>query len=97
LRPIQRGFHALTSKVRDLLARVPPADRERGTMRVMDSRGHKPRTVDLDSGATATIQRWAGMRREAGIGGRTRALLRAQRSEVQILPRYQASKCGSEA
>ena len=37
----------------------------------MDGKGHKPRTVGLDPGAMATIQRWADKRSEAGIKGRT--------------------------
>lgn len=36
----------------------------------MDGKGHKPRTVGLDPGAMATVQRWADKRREAGIRGR---------------------------
>ena len=39
----------------------------------MDGKGHKPRTVGLDPGAMATVQRWADKRREAGI--RSRVLL----------------------
>lgn len=36
----------------------------------MDGKGHKPRTVGLDPGAMAIVQRWADKRREAGIRGR---------------------------
>jgi hypothetical protein len=32
----------------------------------MDGQGHKPRTVGLDSGATANPQRWPDKCREAG-------------------------------
>jgi integrase len=53
-----------------LALRPADIDPERGTVRVMDGKGHKPRTVGLDSGAMATIQRWAGKRRAAGIRGR---------------------------
>ncbi len=38
----------------------------RGTVRVMDGKGGKPRTVGLDPGAMATVQRWIDMRRAAG-------------------------------
>jgi site-specific recombinase XerD len=53
--------------------RPADVDPERGTVRVMDGKGHKPRTVGLDPGAMATIQRWADKRRQAGI--RCRVLL----------------------
>ena len=50
-----------------LALRPADVDPERGTVQVMDGKGHKPRTVGLDPGAMATIQRWADKRREAGI------------------------------
>ena len=50
-----------------LALRPADVDPERGTVHVMDGKGHKPRTVGLDPGAMATIQRWADKRREAGI------------------------------
>ena len=53
-----------------LALRPADIDPERGTVRVMDGKGHKPRTVGLDPGAMATIQRWADKRGEAGIRGR---------------------------
>jgi site-specific recombinase XerD len=53
-----------------LALRPADFDPERGTVRVMDGKGHKPRTVGLDPGAMATVQRWADRRREAGIRGR---------------------------
>ncbi|MGH3193395.1 MAG: tyrosine-type recombinase/integrase [Streptosporangiaceae bacterium] len=46
-------------------------DPERSTVRVIDGKGHKPRTVGLDPGALATVQRWADKRRQAGIRGGT--------------------------
>ena len=46
-----------------------PVDIDRSAaVRVMSGNGHKPRTVGLDSGATATIQRWANRRRETNLG-----------------------------
>ena len=46
-----------------------PVDIDRSAaVRVMSGNGHKPRTVGLDSGATATIQRWANRRRETSLG-----------------------------
>ena len=50
----------------------------------MDGKGHKPRTVGLDSGATATIQRWANRRREAGaMAAQVRALREPGATTVQ--------------
>jgi site-specific recombinase XerD len=53
-----------------LALRPADVDPGRGTVRIMDGKGHKPRTVGLDPGAMATVQRWADKRREAGIRGR---------------------------
>jgi site-specific recombinase XerD len=53
-----------------LALRPADVDPDRGTVRVMDGKGNKPRTVGLDPGAMATVQRWADKRREAGIRGR---------------------------
>jgi site-specific recombinase XerD len=53
-----------------LALRPADVDPERGTVRVMDGKGHKPHTVGLDPGAMATVQRWADKRRQAGIRGR---------------------------
>lgn len=54
-----------------LALRPADIDPDRGTVRVMDGKGHKPRTVGLEPGAMATVQRWADKRREAAIRGRT--------------------------
>ena len=54
-----------------LALRPANVDYERGTVRVMDGKGHKPRTVGLDPGALAIVQRWADRRRQAGIRSRT--------------------------
>ena len=42
-------------------------------MRIMDGKGHKPRTVGLEPGAMAAVQRWMDKRQQAGI--RSRVLL----------------------
>lgn len=54
-----------------LALRPADIDPERGTVRVMDGKGHKPRTIGLEPGAMATVQRWTDQRRHAGIKGRT--------------------------
>lgn len=54
-----------------LALRPADIDPERGTVRVMDGKGHKPRTVGLEPGAMAAVQRWMDKRRQAGIRGRT--------------------------
>jgi site-specific recombinase XerD len=53
-----------------LALRPGDIDPERGTVRVMDGKGHKPRTIGLEPGAMAAVQRWADKRRQAGIRGR---------------------------
>jgi integrase len=53
-----------------LALRPADIDPERGTVRVMNGKGHKSRTVGLDPGAMATVQRWADKHREASIRGR---------------------------
>ena len=54
-----------------LALRPADVDPDRGTVRVMDGKGHKPRTVGLEPGAMAAVQRWAGYRAGMGIRGRT--------------------------
>lgn len=41
-------------------------DPERGTIRVLEGKGHKPRTVGVDTGTIAALQRWTDARRQAG-------------------------------
>lgn len=45
-------------------------DLEAGTVRVLDGKGHRPRTVGIDPGAAAILERWSARRRELGLGGR---------------------------
>jgi site-specific recombinase XerD len=54
-----------------LALRPTDIDPDRGTVRVMDGKGHKPRTIGLEPGAMATVQRWADKRAQARIKGRT--------------------------
>lgn len=54
-----------------LALRPGDVNSDHGTLRVMDGKGHKPRTIGLDPGAMATVQRWADKRAQAGIKGRT--------------------------
>jgi site-specific recombinase XerD len=46
-----------------------PADvnPDRGTVRVLDGKGHKPRTVGIDDDALTAIQRWLDVRRTMGF------------------------------
>lgn len=53
-----------------LALRPADIDPERGTVRIMDGKGHKARTVGLEPGAMAAVQRWMDKRRLAGIRGR---------------------------
>ena len=56
-----------------LALRPADIDPERGTVRIMDGKGHKSRTVGLEPGAMAAVQRWMDKRQQAGI--RSRVLL----------------------
>jgi integrase/recombinase XerD len=47
--------------------KVPDINPDRGTVRVLDGKGHKPRTVGIDPGALAMIQRWTDTRKQLGI------------------------------
>jgi len=53
-----------------LALRPADIDPERGTVRIMDGKGHKSRTVGLEPGAMAAVQRWMDKRHQAGIRGR---------------------------
>lgn len=46
-------------------------DPEAGTVRVLQGKGRKARTVGIDDGALAVLQRWTDKRRELSIRGRT--------------------------
>lgn len=50
-----------------LALKASDVDPERGTVRVLRGKGSKPRTVGLDPGAMASVQRWADARKAAGI------------------------------
>jgi len=42
-------------------------DTTKATVRVLDGKGHKPRTVAIDDGALAFVQRWMDTRRSLGL------------------------------
>lgn len=50
-----------------LALKVSDIDHERGTVRVLHGKGNRARTVGLDPGALAVVQRWTDARRTAGI------------------------------
>jgi site-specific recombinase XerD len=59
-------------RVAEVLAlKVSDIDPGRGTIRVLHGKGNRARTVGLDPGAMAVVQRWADARRAAGIRGGT--------------------------
>jgi integrase/recombinase XerD len=55
-------------RVAEVLAlKVSDIDPARGTIRVLHGKGNRARTIGLDPGAMAVVQRWADTRRAAGI------------------------------
>jgi site-specific recombinase XerD len=54
-----------------LALKASDIDPARGTIRVLRGKGCKPRTVGLDSGAMASVQRWIDARKAAGIRSAT--------------------------
>ena len=45
-------------------------DREAGTIRVLHGKGDKARTVAMDEGAWAMLERWLDLRKQGGASGR---------------------------
>jgi len=55
-------------RIAEILAlKVSDIDPEHGTVRVLRGKGSKPRTVGLDPGALAVVQRWTDTRKARGI------------------------------
>jgi site-specific recombinase XerD len=55
-------------RIAEVLAlKVSDIDPARGTIRVLHGKGNRARTVGLDSGAMAVVQRWIDARKAAGI------------------------------
>lgn len=50
-----------------LALRAVDVDVDAGTIRVLDGKGSKPRTVGLDAGGLAAVQRWIDARRALGL------------------------------
>jgi len=55
---------------------------ERGTLRVHNGKGHKPRTVGLDATAFGLIDRWRGVKADLGLDPRTTPLFCTLRGGV---------------
>jgi site-specific recombinase XerC len=55
-------------RIAEALALKPSdVDPDRGTVRILRGKGAKPRTIGLEPGALATVQRWLDARKAAGI------------------------------
>jgi site-specific recombinase XerD len=54
-----------------LVLKASDIDPDRGTVRILRGKGAKARTIGLEPGAMATIQRWLDARKAAGIRGGT--------------------------
>jgi len=84
-----------------LALRPKDIDREAGTVRVLHGKGDKARTVGMDPGAFAVLERWLDMRRARGINGRARVFCTLKKKPMsqdyvrQMLPRL-ARKSGIE-
>jgi integrase/recombinase XerD len=50
-----------------LALKVSDVDPVRGTVRILHGKGNKPRTIPIDHGTMAVLQRWIDARRSAGI------------------------------
>jgi site-specific recombinase XerD len=59
-------------RIAEVLAlKVSDVDPARGTIRVLHGKGNRARTIGLDPGAMAVVQRWTDTRRSARIRGGT--------------------------
>ncbi len=73
---------------------------ERGTLRVQNGKGHKPRTVGLDTTAFSLIGRWLRKKTELGLSPRTTPLfctLKGNfvvRCSVSVMLKRRAKKAG---
>lgn len=65
--------------------RASDVDYGKGTIRVRDGKGHKPRTVAVDDGALVVVARWADRRRALGF---TRGPLLCTLKGTRMSPRY---------
>jgi len=85
---------ALELKPKDL-------DLDAGTVRVLHGKGNKARTVGVDQGATALVERWLDVRKARGINGNSRLFCTLDGRPMssayvrQLLPRL-AKKAGIE-
>ena len=76
-------------------------DRRNGTLTVLHGKGDRRRTVGLDPGAFAIVERWIDKRREMGLHGRQRLFCTLRGSPIKsayvraLLPRL-ARKAGIE-
>lgn len=84
-----------------LALRPGDVDLDSGTVRVLDGKGHRPRTVAIDGEAVALVAAWAERRRSLGLNGRQRlfSTLRGKRLDTsylrRLLPRL-AKRAGIE-
>ena len=89
-------------RLSEALALYPKdADPDHGTVTVLHGKGNKRRTVGLDPGAFAVLERWMDRRRELGLNGRYAIFCTLQGQPLKsayvraLLPRL-AAKAGIE-
>ncbi len=87
-------------RLSEALALYPKdADPDHGTVTVLHGKGNKRRTVGLDPGAFAVLERWMDRRRELGLNGRYAIFCTLQGQPIKsayirtLLPRL-AAKAG---
>jgi integrase/recombinase XerD len=89
-------------RISEALALMPKdLDGKEGTVRVLKAKGNKARTIGLDAGAFAVVNRWLDVRKKKGINGRAPLFCTLQGQPVKsayiraLLPRL-ARKAGIE-
>jgi len=89
-------------RISEALALMPKdVDADGGTIRVLHGKGDKSRTVGIDVGALAVVQRWIDKRKELGVTGRKPLFCTLQGGTIDaryvraLIPRL-AKKAGIE-
>ena len=77
------GYRAGLRCAEALALKPKDVDFKTGAIRILEGKGRKPRTVGIDNGALAVVQRWIDKRKELGFMGRQRLFCK-QRLQMTI-------------